>query len=144
MLDHVPPSQIAGSEPSFKLWKAIEQCAPRGKTDTAVEPLRCYFVYAGSHCGTCLTQWSTELVWGALAAFTPKEAVPIFKLRNNGGKTEIAREVDASVQRLYDSFIYFIKTAAKHRATFQQLGNLEGLPVSIYLNNWCGQVGESG
>ena len=72
------------------------------------------------------------------ASFKPTERVQEFKLRANGGRSELARGCGGpNVKKFFGGWGSFIRTAAISYpgCTFTFLSNVPEKPVSIYLND---------
>lgn len=54
---------------------------------------RCYLTFGAESHGTLFVHWSAEPVEGALAFFAPRKNVPGFKFKQNGGRSELIREM---------------------------------------------------
>lgn len=58
--------------------------------------LNCYLLFSPSTGGSLYNQWSAEEVPGALAVMEPgpEVNVPAFKAKQNGGRSEIIRDIN--------------------------------------------------
>ncbi|EOD12872.1 hypothetical protein EMIHUDRAFT_452091 [Emiliania huxleyi CCMP1516] len=90
---------------------------------------RGYLVFAEQNGGCFELRWS-----GALAAFTPSQPVPTFKLTNNGGRSELCRAVGGpNVKKFYRGWLQYIKLAAQSGARLAIHSNVAKQPVAIYV-----------
>lgn len=100
------------------------------------ESPRCYLVFSTASHGSFFEVWSTTPVEGALACFQPRSAVPAFKLRTQGGRVELCRDVGGpNHKKFYQGWVSFIKAAVASRGRFAHLANLELLSVAIHLSD---------
>ena len=98
--------------------------------------VRCSLIFSEANGGCFLEQWSSRLVEGALAAFVPQRPVPEFRLRNNGGRNEILRNVGGpNAKRFFMGWTRFVKIARGAEGIFCHLANLKQLPVAIYVHD---------
>ena len=66
---------------------------------------------------TLYQHWSAEPIDGALACFAPRKTVPAFKLKQNGGKSELVR--DAAIgPKYYGGWTAFVKAAVSFQGDF--------------------------
>ena len=79
--------------------------------------------------------WSKEPIPNALASFAPSKPVPKFKLTANGGRSELARDLNQNRKRLFETFCGFAKQAKQFAAPLSMLSNLEGVPVALYMSD---------
>ena len=94
----------------------------------------CYLVFSPSSQGSLLSHWSATPVEGALASFAPTKPVPKFKLTQNGGRSELLREVaKPGSKRLYEGVCGFVKMARSFGGSLTLLSQLDGRAVAIYL-----------
>jgi len=95
---------------------------------------RGYLVFAEQNGGCFELRWSVDKPEGALAAFTPSQPVPAFKLTNNGGRSELCRAVGGpNVKKFYRGWLQYIKLAAQSGARLAFHSNVAKQPVAIYV-----------
>lgn len=80
------------------------QCEPMDKKGA-------YLLFDSASNGSLHIQWKNEPVPGALAFIKPGKNVPEFKYKNNGGKSEIIRNLQADKKLFYSGVGQFIKEA---------------------------------
>ena len=82
---------------------------------------RCYLTFGAESHGTLFVHWSAEPVEGALAFFAPRKNVPGFKFKQNGGRSELIREMSGGtgerIKRYYSGICQFIKLAKSFDAS---------------------------
>ena len=80
---------------------------------------------------TLYQHWSAEAIENALASFAPRKAVPAFKLKQNGGKSELVR--DAAIgPKYYGGWTAFVKAAVSFQGDFTFLTSPAEAPVHLY------------
>ena len=110
--------------------------APKvGGPAPGIDGLTCFLVYQEASQGSLIMQWSKEPVAGALASFAPSKPVPKFKLTANGGRSELARDLNQNRKRLFETFCGFARQAKQFAAPLSFLANLAGVPVALYVSD---------
>jgi len=72
----------------------------------------CYLVFEVVGEGMLFTMWSATPVEGALAFFHPTKAVPAFKYKEHGGKSELIRGFRGPTRsRFFEGWCQFLKLA---------------------------------
>ena len=80
---------------------------------------------------TLYQHWSAEPIENALACFAPRKAVPAFKLKQNGGKSELVR--DAAIgPKYYGGWTAFVKAAVSFQGDFTFLTSPAEAPKSFW------------
>ncbi|KAL8430543.1 hypothetical protein Efla_000488 [Eimeria flavescens] len=90
-----------------------------------------YLTFDGASNGTLFIVWSVSPVEGALAFFEPKKTVPDFKFKDNGGKSEIIRNLMEDKSKYYNGWCQFFKTAAECHGVCRLLPGAESAPLKV-------------
>ena len=82
----------------------------------------CYMTFEPVSQGTLFVHWSETPIEGAIAFFAPRKNVPGFKFKQNGGRSELIREMSGGtggrIKRYYSGWCQFIKLAKQFDAAF--------------------------
>ncbi|QDZ25281.1 hypothetical protein HOP50_16g78290 [Chloropicon primus] len=93
-----------------------------------------YLTFTEASGGAFFIHWSETPVEGALAAFLPSKPVPKFKLKTNGGRSELCRGVAGGNKKpFYKGWAAFVREAYKNSSKFTFLSDAAENPVGLYL-----------
>lgn len=98
-----------------------------------------YLIFDSASNGSLLIQWKNEPVPGALAFIKPGKTIPEFKYKNNGGKSEIIRNLQTDKKLFFSGIGQFIKEAKDIKGEVCLLPDIDRTsPIKIdvyYLKN---------
>uniref|UniRef100_A0A7S0NS19 Immune mapped protein 2 N-terminal domain-containing protein n=1 Tax=Calcidiscus leptoporus TaxID=127549 RepID=A0A7S0NS19_9EUKA len=102
----------------------------------------CYLTFSDAGQGSLSTVWSALPVEGALAFFKPQKPVPQHKFTANQGRSILVSDcgrlrssTGQSSKQFFKGIGQFVKSAKNWDANIIFLAQLEGRPVSIFLND---------
>lgn len=82
----------------------------------------CYLTFDAASQGTLFVHWSETPIEGAIAFFAPRKNVPGFKFKQNGGRSELIREMSGGtgerIKRYYSGWCQYVKLAKSFQAAF--------------------------
>lgn len=119
-------SEQVGAETEQKTNKAAPAKKTKPRSNRMPGP-SCYLMFSPSTGGSLYNQWSAEEVPGALAVVEPgpEVNVPAFKAKQNGGRTEIIRDINGPRWNgYYKGFSHFVKSATVYKGTVTILKHL--------------------
>eukprot|EP00041_Stephanoeca_diplocostata_P021318 m.494935 g.494935 ORF g.494935 m.494935 type:complete len:160 (-) comp21797_c0_seq18:2082-2561(-) len=95
----------------------------------------CYLIFDESNNGTLYQHWSDVIIPEALALFSTQKKIPAFKFKQNGGKTELARDCGGGVKikNFYTGVAQFVKHAKSFQGKVQIGSGSWPNPTSIYV-----------
>uniref|UniRef100_A0A7S3LQ98 Immune mapped protein 2 N-terminal domain-containing protein n=1 Tax=Aplanochytrium stocchinoi TaxID=215587 RepID=A0A7S3LQ98_9STRA len=98
--------------------------------------LKCHLTFSVSSNGSLFSVWSDEDVPGAMAIWIPEptKKIPPYLLKNNGGKTELARNLRDDKQKFYKAYTDFIKQTVKYDGTFVNFAETGGTSFKTVVN----------
>lgn len=98
-------------------------------------PFKCYLLFSETNGGSFVMQWSDAGPPDeALACYRPRTAPAEWRLQRHDGRSELCRGVGGPDHRsFYQGWCSFVKLAWAAHGTFEFLGQLAKLPVSLFL-----------
>ncbi|KAL8455210.1 hypothetical protein Emag_000955 [Eimeria magna] len=90
-----------------------------------------YLTFDGASNGTLFIIWSHTPVDGAFAFFEPKKAVAEFKFKDNGGKSEIIRNLMEDKIKYYRGWCEFFKFGAENHGICKLLPGADQAPLKV-------------
>mmetsp|Transcript_6733 Transcript_6733/g.20939 ORF Transcript_6733/g.20939 Transcript_6733/m.20939 type:complete len:159 (+) Transcript_6733:173-649(+) len=101
-----------------------------------------YLTFGPESQGTLFSHFSATPVAGALACFEPRKKVPAFKFKQNGGRSEIIREMSGGTEgkkRYYSGFASFVKLAKSFDGVLTLYSETPLPKVDIYTYDSAGE-----
>eukprot|EP00920_Eleutheroschizon_duboscqi_P032433 GHVT01078327.1.p1 GENE.GHVT01078327.1~~GHVT01078327.1.p1 ORF type:complete len:162 (+),score=6.26 GHVT01078327.1:2039-2524(+) len=94
-----------------------------------------YLTFDPASQGTMFLQWSKEHVNGALAFIRPGKPVPTFKFKQNGGKSELIRNMQQDHTKYYHGWCSFVKVGKQYDGTYFLLSSgAPPRPIQVVFN----------
>ena len=95
----------------------------------------CYLTFTEASEGSFFLHWSETPVDNALASFVPGKPVPKFKLKSNGGRSELTRGIAGGDKKpFYKGWCAYVREAYKQQSkSLTFLSQAPENPVGLYL-----------
>uniref|UniRef100_A0A7S0LEU2 Immune mapped protein 2 N-terminal domain-containing protein n=1 Tax=Coccolithus braarudii TaxID=221442 RepID=A0A7S0LEU2_9EUKA len=138
----VEAERIMAAEKEVAEKLAAEAAAAEAERIEREKTIGCYLTFSDACQGSLSTVWSTEPVEGAIAFFKSQKPVAQHKFTANQGRSVLVSQCGGlkssagqSSKKFFKGIAQFIKSAKTWEGTIDFIAQLEGRPVSIFLND---------